>query len=141
MANLEDQNVATLKEAYRQWHDSKGGSVDHWMGLLADEVKFRSLAEGATGMEFSADRSNKQEVMGYLETLSAEWEMIRYTPHQYVAQGDWVAVLGRCAWRHRQTEKSVATPKADFWRFKDGKIVAFYEFYDTAAAFEAARES
>ena len=25
------------------------------------------------------------------------------------------------------------SPKADFIRFQDGKIVEFYEFYDTAA--------
>jgi ketosteroid isomerase-like protein len=26
----------------------------------------------------------------------------------------------------------VSTPKADSWRFADGKAVEFYEFFDTA---------
>jgi ketosteroid isomerase-like protein len=30
-------------------------------------------------------------------------------------------------------------PKADFWRFRDGKVVEFHEFYDTAALYDAAR--
>ena len=30
------------------------------------------------------------------------------------------------------TGKIVETPKVDFWRFRDGKAVEFYEYYDTA---------
>jgi ketosteroid isomerase-like protein len=32
----------------------------------------------------------------------------------------------------------VDTPKIDFWRFRDGKVVEFYEYYDTARVFAAA---
>lgn len=137
----EEQNVATLKEAYRQWHETKGASSEHWMDLMADRVKFRSLAEGHTGMEFTQDRSSKEEVVGYLEGLVADWDMVHYTTHQFIAQGDWVAVLAGCGWTNKKTGKTVNTPKADFWRFEDGKIAAFYEFYNTAMAFEATCES
>jgi ketosteroid isomerase-like protein len=30
------------------------------------------------------------------------------------------------------------SPKIDIWRFRDGKAVAFEEFYDTARVFAAA---
>jgi len=43
----ESSNVATLKDAYRRWHESKGGSVDHWMAICADDIKFGSLAQAA----------------------------------------------------------------------------------------------
>ena len=43
-------NVAILKDAYERWHDSKAGSVDHWLHLMTDDVKFGSLAEGAIQM-------------------------------------------------------------------------------------------
>jgi len=49
----EASNVAVLKDAYRRWHDSKGGSVDHWMGLVADDIKFGSLAQAAAEMAFA----------------------------------------------------------------------------------------
>ncbi len=133
------QNVETLKEAYRQWHETKAGSADHWLSLMAEEVKFRSLGEGRPGMEFSEDRASKDEVRGYIESLISAWEMDYYATNQYIAQDDWVAVLGSCGWTNKATGKAVDTPKADFFRFKDGKIVAFYEFYNTAMLFEAAR--
>jgi uncharacterized protein len=34
---------------------------------------------------------------------------------------------------------SSTTPKADFWTFRDGKVVEFHEFYDTAALIAAGK--
>jgi ketosteroid isomerase-like protein len=36
-------------------------------------------------------------------------------------------------------ESKGATPKADFWTFRNGKAVEFHEFYDTAALIAAAK--
>jgi len=41
----EEKNVISLKEAYRLWNETKAGTVDHWLGLMTDDVHFRSLAE------------------------------------------------------------------------------------------------
>ncbi len=60
------------------------------------------------------------------------------TTFQFIAQDDWVAVMGSCGWTNKKTGKSIDSPKADFFRFENGQIVAFYEFYNTAMAFEAA---
>ncbi|MHC2867436.1 ketosteroid isomerase-like protein [Bradyrhizobium diazoefficiens] len=35
-------------------------------------------------------------------------------------------------------ENSRETPKLDFWRFKDGKAIEFYEYFDTACVVAAA---
>lgn len=133
------ENVALLREAYRLWNDTKAGSVDHWMAIMADQVDFRSLAQGGGGLKFSRDRSSKEEVGGYFRDMCDTWEMIHYTPDEFIAEGDRVAVLGRCGWKHRATGRSMETPKADFFRFRDGKIISFREFFDTAAAFAAAQ--
>ncbi|MGI9478687.1 MAG: nuclear transport factor 2 family protein [Hyphomicrobiaceae bacterium] len=126
-------NKAILKEAFERWHETKGGSVDHWMSLLADEVDFRSLADGKSGLEFTARRSTRAEVGEYMSGLVAMFEMIHYTVDFYVAEDDRVVAVGRTSWRHRETGQTFDTPKADIARFKDGKITAFYEIYDTAA--------
>jgi ketosteroid isomerase-like protein len=65
--------------------------------------------------------------------------MIDYKTTVFIAEGDHVAMRGSTAWRNRQTGRVVDTPKADFWTFKDGKIVEFHELYDTAAMFAAAQ--
>jgi ketosteroid isomerase-like protein len=134
----EVQNVAMLQEAYRRWHESRGDSVDHWMSFCAENIKFGSLAQGASAMAFACDYHCRDVLRGYFEGLRADWEMIHYTVDQFVAQGDSVFMRGSTAWRNRRTGKTIDTPKVDFWRFENGKAVEFFEYFDTARAFEAA---
>ena len=51
--------------------------------------------------------------------------MMEFAAEHFVAQGDRVVVLGRCAWRYKKTGKVVWTLKANSWRFTDGKAVEF----------------
>ena len=100
---------------------------------MADDVRCYSLAAGAPGAEFTAPISSKKDFERYFKGLLADWEMIHYTTDEFVAEGDRVAVLGSTAWRNRLTGRTVDTAKADFWTFRDGKVVEFHELYDTAA--------
>ena len=139
--STEDSNVAVLKEAYRQWHDTKGESVDHWLALMTDDVKFRSLAEGARPMEFTRASTCKDDVRRYFAGLTEDWQMIYYRTDEYIAQGDRVVALGTCSFKHKKTGKILETPKADFHKLRDGKICEFFELYDTAQAIDVATAS
>ena len=130
-------NVTVLKEAYKRWHDSKAGSVDHWLRLMTDDVKFRSLADGALQMQFTGPSSNKTEVEQYFKGLTSEWLMNDYRVDEYIAEGDRVVALCHVSFKHRKTGKTLVTPKADFHKFREGKICEFFEFYDTAKALAA----
>ena len=132
------ENVAKLKAGYFQWHESKGKSVQAWMDLMADNVRCYSLAAGAPGAEFTAAINSKKDFERYFKGLLADWEMIHYTTGDFIAEGERVAMLGSTGWRNRKTGRVVDTPKADFWTFRDGKIVEFHELYDTAALIGAA---
>jgi uncharacterized protein len=134
----EARNVELLKDAYGRWHDSKGASVDHWMSIVADDVRFGSLAQAAPVMSFACNYDSRESLRGYFDGLLSDWEMIHYTVDEFVAQGDAVFMRGSTAWRHKRTGKAVETPKIDFWRFRDGKAVEYYEYYDTARVFAAA---
>jgi hypothetical protein len=132
-------NVAKLKDAYRQWHETKGGSVKVWLDLMADDVKVRSLAAGAPAAPFTSAIDSKEQFKRYFDGLLGDWEMINYKTGRFIAEGEHVAMLGSTAWRNRKTRREVDTPKADFWTFRDGKVVEFHEFYDTAALVVAAQ--
>jgi ketosteroid isomerase-like protein len=133
------QNVARLKHAYEQWHATRGGSKAVWLELAADNVQVGSLAEGAPGLEFTGRVSSREEFGRYFEGLLNDWEMIHYTADHFIADGARVVMRGSTAWRHKRTGREIDTPKADFVTFRDGKIVEFYEFYDTAALRDAVR--
>ncbi|MCP4319547.1 MAG: nuclear transport factor 2 family protein, partial [Hyphomicrobiales bacterium] len=55
-----------------------------------------------------------------------------YKVSRYIAEGDTVVAVGSTSWRVRATGKDFETPKVDVVRFEDGKIVSFFEYYDTA---------
>ncbi|MBR1153660.1 nuclear transport factor 2 family protein [Bradyrhizobium sp. JYMT SZCCT0428] len=132
-------NVQILKEAYRQWHDSKGGSVDHWFdSVVAPNINFQSVPRGAAPLEFATRYDNREQLRTYFNTLVGEWTMQHYTIEEYIAQGDAVVARGSTAWINKKTGKLAETPKMDFWRFKDGKAVEFYEYFDSAAVAAAA---
>jgi ketosteroid isomerase-like protein len=125
-------NVEILKEAYRQWHETKGNSVDRFFAFLDDDISFGSIPRGAAPLEFARQYNGKTELRDYFDALRKDWEMIHYRIDEYVAQGDAVFARGSCSWTNRKTGRLVETPKVDFWRFRNGKAVEFYEYFDTA---------
>ena len=135
----EDQNVARLREAYRRWADRKGEDRDGWTAIMDEAIALRSIGRGGAGVEFSSPRIGRQGVLDYLEHLTRDWQMLSYEMDEYVAQGDRVVAIGRCAWRNKRTGKVADTRKVDLWRFKDGRAVEFEELFDTAAAMAAAQ--
>jgi ketosteroid isomerase-like protein len=138
MTKEEESNVQVLRVGYQMWNESKAGSVDYWMNLVADDVRWRTLGADVAGPEFAAGCGSKQEVERYFQKVGEQWEMLSYVAEEFIAQGDRVVMLGRCHWKHRQTNRVVESPKADVHRFRNGKIVDFMEFYDTAAVVAAA---
>lgn len=135
---MKPDTLTKLKSAYQAWHDTRGQSVAVWMELMADDVEMCSAADGAPGMEFSARRKGKDTLQGYFSGLATDWEMIHYTPEEFLVDGDRVVMLGKCAFRNRKTGKVAETAVMNRWRFRDGLAFEYFELYDTAKAFAAA---
>ena len=135
----EARNVDILKQAYRRWSESKGHSGEDWLKICDENISFGSLARGQPeGARYLTAYSSRDALRDYFGGLTRDWEMIEYVTEQFVAQGDRVVMLGHCTWRNKKSGKVVATPKADSWRFANGKAVEFYEYYDTAQVHAAA---
>jgi ketosteroid isomerase-like protein len=129
----EAKNVEILKAAYKNWSDSKGGSVDHWLKVCDANISFGSLAQGeAPAANYLTAYSSRDALKDYFEGLSRDWEMLDWKTNDFIAQGDRVVVLVQCKWRFKKTGKVVSTPKADVWRLANGKAVEYFEYYDTA---------
>ncbi len=135
----EDENVAILQEAYWRWAEGKGKDLDGWTAIMDEAISLRSIGQGGAGVEFSSPRTGRSGVLDYLERLTRDWDMLSYEMDEFVAQGDRVVAIGRCAWRNKRTGKVADTRKVDLWRFKDGRVIEFEELFDTAAAMAAAQ--
>jgi hypothetical protein len=131
-------NVEKLRVAYQRWHDSGGTSVSTWLDLSADDIAVRSAADGSPGLEYSAPATGRADLERFLTAITKDWEMLHFTPDDFIAEGDRVVMVGRCGWRHKGTGKAVESPVVHVWRFRDGKVTEMLELYDTARAVAAA---
>ena len=134
-----NRGCSALKHLYEQWHETRGASAEAWLGLLADAAEIISLDGGAPGIEFTAGGRGRAAAARYLAGLAEDWEMLRYDVEEFVAERDRVVVLGRCAFRNRRTRKVADTAKVDVDRFREGNVVEFREFFDTAGIQEATK--
>jgi len=128
---MASEQVQRLAAAYHLWSESKGGSIDHWLSLMADEIDFRSLVDDMPQIPFGRRPQAREGVRQYLEGLTAQWEMLYYRVDRYIEQGEDVAVVGATSWRNRATGKVAETALVNLWRFKGGQAVGFFEFIDT----------
>ena len=132
------ENLERLKALYQAWHDTKGGSVDMWLDLMADDVDVRNIGEEGEGLGFAKDRRSKAEAREYFEAILEFGTMVHWTPETFVADDDHIAMFGQCAWRNKATGKIAEGRTAHLCRFRDGLIVEFTEVFDTARAVAAA---
>ena len=65
--------------------------------------------------------------------------MIDYKTDSFAVDGDRIVMLGSTSWKHKNSGGYFNTPKVDLVTFRDGRIVEFYEFYDTEMVMAAAR--
>lgn len=71
--------LTRLQAAYEAWHETKGGSIETWLALIADDIDFRSLADGSLNASWSKRRRTREEVRHYLAGLTAEFDTSRST--------------------------------------------------------------
>jgi ketosteroid isomerase-like protein len=130
--------LTKLESAYRTWNEQRGSTAEAWFDLMADLVDWRSIAGGSKDMQFTRPHSTKQQVRNYFNELAKDWQMEFYHVRTFLVEGDKVATLCECCWRHKHTGKIVHTPKLDLMHFQHEKIAGFFEFFDTEQAVRAA---
>ncbi|MDR3623302.1 MAG: nuclear transport factor 2 family protein [Paludisphaera borealis] len=134
------QNIAKLRQAYQLWSDTRGGSADEWLKLFADDVVIPPPGGINVGVGFFKHYRGKSEADDYFSALADSWEVVYFTPEEFIGDGERVVVLSRVAMRCRATGKVAESPKADVFRFRDGAIIEFREFFNTACAVDAEHE-
>lgn len=128
-----NQNVATLNRLYNLWSDSKGTSVEAWMDAMHPDIVMGSVAAGAPGVAFTKTRSGREQARDYFTGLDGHFEMIAFEVTEFIAQDDRVVALVDSTWRSRlDPARVVQIQKADVHQFRDGKILKYFDYFDTA---------
>ena len=133
MASIRNLNVARLEQLYARWNETKGGCADEVLELFDDQVEMRSVLSEEMPTELAGYKTSRAQAGEYFAALSRDWEMIFFDAYQFIADGDDVVMVGRCAWRNRETGAEVDTPKVDIWHFENGRATRFFEMFDSLA--------
>ena len=133
MVALKNRNAALLERVYARWDETKGGAVDEVLELMDDRIEMRSVLSQDMPSDIAGLHRTKQQAADYFAALSRDWEMIYFHAYQFIADEDDVVMVGRCAWRHRETGAEVDTPKVDIWHFENGRATRFFELFDSLA--------
>lgn len=134
MSAENNPNVVALRDAYRRWRDTKGGNVEEILALFDERVEMRSVLDPAVPSELAGVHRTRSEAADYFAALARDWEMLDYVVEQFIADGEYgddVVMVGRCAWRHRETGAVVDSPKVDIWHFEFGRATRFTEMFDS----------
>jgi ketosteroid isomerase-like protein len=130
-------NLVVIEKLYGDWALTKGGNIDDILALMSDAVEKRSVMSDEIGGELGGACVGKDRMRAFFESLVRDWELVDYPVERFIDGGDDIVMIGRCHWRAKDGSAEFDIPKIDIWRFEDGKIVLFYEAFDTYTAAKA----
>ena len=132
----EQENTALVQQAYSNF---KIRDIDGLLSLFSEEITWE-LPE-IEGVSYGGKRAGLGEVVEFFALLGMAQEPLRFEPREFVAQDNRVVCLGSYDWRVRDTNREFTSDFAHVFTIAEGKIVAFSEFMDTAAAVAAHRKA
>jgi ketosteroid isomerase-like protein len=112
------------------------GDVPGVLGALDEEVRWTE----AEGFPYGGTYVGPDAVLANVfAKLGSEWDGFSAVPHSFVAEGDTVVALGEYGGSYNATGKRFSAPFAHVWTLRDGKVVRFQQYTDTALAQAAMR--
>jgi uncharacterized protein len=105
------------------------------LAAMAEDVHW--TVHGPRSIPYAGTRAGKAAVQGWFDTLRQAVTITRFDVETLIANSDSVAAVGSFGCTVAATGKPYATRFVHLWRVSDGKIAAFEDFIDTAAAASA----
>jgi len=125
----EQQNTNLVQKAYENF---KSGNIEALLSLISDDVEWQ-LPE-VENIPFTGKRTGLESIGQFFAQVNEAQDVLQFEPGLYVAQGNKVAVQGHYSWRVKATGRSYESDFAHVFTLREGKIVGFQEYFDTAVA-------
>ncbi len=128
----EQENTKTAQRIYELF---MSGDIESLLNMFSDDISWHTPE--IENVPLGGKRSGRESVAEFFSQLDDYEEFLKFEPTEFIAQADKVVVLGDFLCRVKSTNKQYASDFAHVITVKDGKIVGFYEYFDTAAASKA----
>ena len=130
----EAENTQVVKNAYAAF---QRGDIPGVLAVLDDSVEWQPVI-GTEGVVPQAGvRHGKSGVGEFFQILGGSTEFTSFEPQEFIAGGDQVAVVGRYKATVKPTGKTVDSGWVMIFTFRNGKVVRFREYTDSAQLVKA----
>lgn len=130
-------DVYRLRDAYSTFAESLGRDYLGLLNLMSTDFAYHSPLSEPPRPNYFRPHTGRDAMAEYFKSLLAEWRMVEFEPAEYVAQGSTIIMRGHSEWIFRLTGKTCLTMEFNCWHFHNGKAVALYHLFDTAAMLES----
>ena len=130
----EQENARVVQQIYESF---KSGGIGSILERMSDDIEWR--LPDMENVPFSGKRSGLEEVAEFFKTLSDTRDVRQFEPQEFIAQGENVVALGHYSWHVKATGRDYEGDWAHVFTIRDGKVLRFYEYTDTASAASAHR--
>ena len=128
------ENKKTIEGLYEAFGR---GDVPFVMNTLHPEIEWWE-AENFIYADKNPYRGPHAVLMGVFGRLVSEWDGFAAKPDEVLDAGDdAVVACGHYTAKHKKTRREVRAQFAHVFKFKDGKVVRFQQYTDTAQFREA----
>jgi ketosteroid isomerase-like protein len=121
----------------RQYLAAATGDLDALRATLAEDVEWTEMAGFPLGGTY---RGPDSVIANVLTKFGDDWDGFTAHDDTYIATGEDVVVLARYTATNRKTNKDLNVRVAHHYVVRDGKIVRFEQFADTAGVLAAMGE-
>lgn len=128
----EQQNIEVVKRGYEAFGS---GDIPALLDSFAEDINWRSpKIEGAP---LTGSYDGREEVGDFFSSLGEIEDFSNFEPREFIAHDDKVVVLGSMTATVKDTGREYTSDWVHIFTMRDGKVAAFLEFLDTAAASKA----
>lgn len=129
---MSEDNLDVVRRGYEAFGR---GDINALLDLFDEQIRW--VTPGPPELATSGTRTGRQEVGAFFGSVNEVFDIQRFEPKEFIAQGDRVVVLGDETSRVRATGKTLELDWVHTFTLRNGKVVAFQEFFDTAAVVAA----
>jgi len=128
----EEANKRVVRDGYKKF---RTGDINGLLKLCSPDIDL--TVPEVENSPFAGPWHGRRSVEEFFNLFSDTQEITDFEPREFIAQGEKVVVLGRRTSTVRSTGRHYSTEWVHVFTVRDGKLVSFHEFYDTAAALRA----
>lgn len=124
------RETETIQRAYEAFGR---GDVPAILALVDDEVDWEFV--GSADLPYAGPRRTRKEVGAFFADVSRADEIHAFEPHEFIACGEHVVVLGRERCTAKDTGLAFESDWAHIFTVRNGKIARWRGFFNTAARY------